>query len=265
MFSFTLIELLIVIAIIAILAGMLLPALSKVKDKVQTISCLNQQKQVYTYANMYHNDYDYTLIGYSNDGVPNRSLWGLHSLYKMPKAIADCPYWVANAKPDTLFRNISYSTYIQFHAKREGYAINNNLAYIGDDDGRTMAYAAAGENGNWKDYYSAMAKIAGKRKTGKIQKPSFKLYIGDGQHPNPKGQQSGGTFWSFHEKYTMFPCIYFDGHGSAIPTVNDYGYIIGKKNANNADASVLGEERYFGYSMKDWQKNEKGVGRLFPQ
>ena len=68
--GFTLIELLVVIAIIGILAALLLPALSRAKDRAFTAGCLNNLKQLQLLRHMYADDHGDTML-------PNNSVYDI--------------------------------------------------------------------------------------------------------------------------------------------------------------------------------------------
>ena len=173
---FTLIELLIVIAILAILVGILLPAMQKARENARGITCVSQHKQAITGMQMYAQDYDGYVGAYQDGDFIFASLY-VDGKYIANKKMLNCPVLDASS-----FGPAYYSIGIYRY-----------------DRGGTSAYdARIPEQGDYAIYLGERSSPTGiYYSTKRMRSPSRTYMLADTRRG---GENRNKGYWSFSYK-----------------------------------------------------------------
>ena len=130
--AFTLVELLAVIAILALLIAILLPALSRAKAKAEEVVCLNNLKQLQVCAQLYSMDYDNFL-------PPNRFVYDINTQGPSSHGFSSKLTWCPGLAPfDTTTKNIKRGLLFPYNKSTDIYRCPSDKSWVQTPEGGSL-------------------------------------------------------------------------------------------------------------------------------
>jgi prepilin-type N-terminal cleavage/methylation domain-containing protein/prepilin-type processing-associated H-X9-DG protein len=208
--AFTLIELLIVIAIIALLAAILFPVFGRARENARRSSCASNLKQIGLGVLQYSQDYDERLVWDTIKDASGNKVTFRASLQPYVKSVQlfDCPSNTSKKTSDGIYNAQGFLTYQEDYSANTGYT--NSTSGCGNDCG------AMGFSYNGTDYTTWPAPtLAQFNNTSQTILLSETMQKNDGiAYWTPTGNSADPYLFAGHLGTSNY--LFVDGHVKAL-------------------------------------------------